>query len=59
VGTRTTIQCIYKSLIQNRLALFGWHDLNTVKYVGITIAIAVVWRVLAWISIAGRVGGFR
>ncbi|ODN87104.1 ABC transporter [Cryptococcus wingfieldii CBS 7118] len=41
------------------LALFNWHDLNTEKYMGIMIAICVGWRVVAWLSLAGRVGGFK
>lgn len=41
------------------LALFGWHDLNTQRFVGIMIAIAVSWRIVAWWSTAARVGGFR
>ncbi|WWC87631.1 uncharacterized protein L201_002521 [Kwoniella dendrophila CBS 6074] len=41
------------------LALFGWKDLNTARYMGILIAVAVAWRIVAWLSIAGRVGGLR
>ncbi|WVQ83463.1 hypothetical protein IAT38_005604 [Cryptococcus sp. DSM 104549] len=41
------------------LALFGWKDLNTARYMGIMIAICVAWRLMAWVSIALRVGGFR
>ncbi|WVQ77432.1 hypothetical protein IAR50_007118 [Cryptococcus sp. DSM 104548] len=41
------------------LALFDWHDLNTAKFMGIMIAICVGWRVVAWLSLAGRVGGFK
>ncbi len=40
-----------------RLALFGWTDLNTARYTGIMIAIAVAWRIVAWMAIAARVGG--
>ncbi|WVR04136.1 hypothetical protein IAU60_001135 [Kwoniella sp. DSM 27419] len=41
------------------LALFGWRDLNTAKFMGLMIGICVAWRILAWLSIAGRVGGLR
>lgn len=43
----------------NRLALFGWQDLDTARYMGILIATAVAWRLIAWVSLAIRVGGFR
>ncbi|KAK6907065.1 hypothetical protein I203_101054 [Kwoniella mangroviensis CBS 8507] len=41
------------------LALFGWNDLNTARYMGIMVAIAVAWRIIAWLNLAGRVGGLR
>ncbi|WWC59875.1 uncharacterized protein I303_102437 [Kwoniella dejecticola CBS 10117] len=41
------------------LALFGWKDLNTARYMGIMVAIAIAWRILAWLSLAGKVGGIR
>ncbi|WVW79872.1 hypothetical protein I302_101842 [Kwoniella bestiolae CBS 10118] len=41
------------------LALFGWRDLNTARYMGIMVAIAVAWRIVAWLNLAGRVGGLR
>jgi hypothetical protein len=46
-------------LSRHRLALFGWEDLNTARFMGIMVAIAVGWRIMAWLSVAGRVGGFR
>ena len=52
-ATSEKADCLY------RLALFGWNDLNTARYVGIMIAIAIAWRLVAWMSIAARVGGFR
>ena len=39
------------------LALFGWVDLDTARYTGICVAIALAWRVLAWLSLSARVGG--
>ncbi|WWD16853.1 hypothetical protein CI109_101285 [Kwoniella shandongensis] len=41
------------------LALFGWRDLDTARFMGIVVAIAVAWRIMAWFSITARVGGFR
>lgn len=41
------------------LALFGWRDLNTAKFTGILVATAVAWRIVAYASVAARVGGFR
>ncbi|WWC68886.1 uncharacterized protein I206_102822 [Kwoniella pini CBS 10737] len=41
------------------LALFGWKDLNTGRFMGILIAVAVGWRIIAWLSLAGRVGGLK
>lgn len=41
------------------LALFQWRDLNTGRFVGIMIATAVVWRILAYFSVAARVWGTR
>ncbi|WRT65356.1 uncharacterized protein IL334_002299 [Kwoniella shivajii] len=41
------------------LALFGWNDLDTARFMGIMIAIAIAWRIMAWLSLAGRVGGIR
>ncbi|KAL7419907.1 hypothetical protein Q5752_005823 [Cryptotrichosporon argae] len=41
------------------LALFGWHDLGTERFISIAVAIAVAWRIVAWLSVALRVGGLR
>ncbi|OCF32364.1 ABC transporter [Kwoniella heveanensis BCC8398] len=41
------------------LALFGWNDLNTAKFMGILIGVAVAWRIMAWLSLAAKVGGIR
>ncbi|WVF67064.1 hypothetical protein IAT40_001808 [Kwoniella sp. CBS 6097] len=41
------------------LALFGWKDLNTARFMGILIGVAIAWRVLAWLSLAAKVGGIR
>ncbi|KAL1410291.1 hypothetical protein Q8F55_004297 [Vanrija albida] len=41
------------------IALFGWSDLNTAKFTGIIVAVAIGWRLLAYFSVVGRVGGFR
>ncbi|WVQ94560.1 hypothetical protein IAU59_001640 [Kwoniella sp. CBS 9459] len=41
------------------LALFGWRDLSTAKFMGILIAVAVAWRIMAWLSLAAKVGGIR
>ncbi|KAK4686772.1 hypothetical protein P7C73_g3345, partial [Tremellales sp. Uapishka_1] len=41
------------------LALFGFEDLNTARYTGIMIAIAIAWRIVAWLSISAKVGGVR
>ncbi|ORY27652.1 P-loop containing nucleoside triphosphate hydrolase protein [Naematelia encephala] len=44
---------------EQMLALFGWRDLDTARYVGITIAICLAWRFVAWLSLVVRVGGIR
>lgn len=41
------------------LALFGWKDLDTAKFTGILIAATVGWRLVAYASVAVKVGGFR
>ncbi|WVO24277.1 uncharacterized protein IAS62_005641 [Cryptococcus decagattii] len=41
------------------LALFNWHDLDTAKFMGIMIAICIGWRIMAWASLAARVGGIK
>jgi hypothetical protein len=41
------------------LALFQWVDLDAARFAGIMVAVTVAWRVLAWLSVAGRVRGFR
>ncbi|KAK8861246.1 hypothetical protein IAR55_002065 [Kwoniella newhampshirensis] len=41
------------------LALFGWRDLNTARFIGIVVAIAIAWRIMAWVSLSARVGGLR
>jgi hypothetical protein len=43
----------------NSLALFGWRDLDTTRFTGILVATAVAWRVVAYLSVTVRVGGFR
>ncbi|EIW69228.1 hypothetical protein TREMEDRAFT_31078 [Tremella mesenterica DSM 1558] len=45
--------CIARSGDQ-LLALFGWKDLSTARYVEIMLAVAVAWRIVAWGSIAFR-----
>jgi hypothetical protein len=45
-------------LIRLSLSLFDWHDLDTAKFVGLAVAIAVVWRLIAWLAMSARVGGF-
>jgi hypothetical protein len=41
-----------------RLSLFDWHDLDTAKFVGLAVGIAVIWRLIAWLAMSARVGGF-
>jgi len=46
-------------LLTGSLALFGWKDLDTARYVGITVATAIAWRIVAWLAVVARVRGFR
>jgi hypothetical protein len=38
----------------DRLQLYSFNDRNTAKLAGITIAVAITWRVLAWAALRAR-----
>lgn len=38
----------------HRLELYSFHDRNTAKLVGITVGVAIAWRILAWAALRAR-----
>lgn len=46
-------------MLITRLALFDWRDLDVSKFMALAVAIAVIWRIIAWLALCIRVGGFR